>query len=646
MLTWNRQEFGTGTAVGRLRLVAGAAALLALAIGQSVPTVAARVRQEPRTVRLATVSEFPASAKRWALVIGVDDYTDEQITGLRGAANDAKSLSAALVEHAGFPRDQVIRLATGEPAPRLPTRTNILKYLSNLSAVVPKDGLLLVSFSGHGIERGGQAFLLPSDATAGNDVGLLEETAISVVRMHDRIRATGVGQVLVLLDACRNDPTTGRADSTNALSTAYTRGFDFDVANREVQAYATLYATSVGARAYEYVEKRQGYFTWAVVEGLSGAAADANGRVTLSGLIRHVELSVPKRVGVDYGAGKQQRPFARVEGYRADELVVAITATPSVAQVAAALAPAPVVVDPKAVEVALWNAIESSRDATDFENYLKQYPSGSYTSVARAKIKQLRAAAASAEPAVTRPSPASGGPTQPAATRSAVQGGARSFDLGYGGSIEMVLIEAGTFMMGSLNGESDEQPLHQVTISRPYYLGKYEVTQDQWAAVMGTSPSNFKGGNLPVEKVSWDDVQEFLRVLNKKTGGAWRLPTEAEWEYACRAGATGEYSGTLYDMGWYDSNSGSATHPVGQKRPNGWGLYDMHGNVYEWCQDWYGAYTRDEQTDPAGASRGSNRVNRGGSWTYGTANCRSASRGRLAPGYRFDALGFRLAKSL
>lgn len=387
----SRHTLGPHSASRRLRALA-AAALVALAIAAQTPRVLA---QGGRTIRLASVGELPASTKRWALVIGVDEYTDEQITGLRGAANDAQSLASALVSHAGFPADQVIVLATGEPDSRLPTRTNILKRLSNLSAVVPKDGLLLVSFSGHGMERGGQAFLLPSDATAANDVGLLEETAISVVRMHDRIRATGVGQVLVLLDACRNDPTTGRADSTNALTTAYTRGFNFDVANREVEAYATLYATSVGARAYEYVEKRQGYFTWAVVEGLKGAAADSTGRVTLAGLIRHIEQAVPKRVGVDYGAGKLQRPFARIEGYRADELVVAIAASPVAAPGAAAPPPAPVVVDPKVVEIALWNAIESSRDAADFEDYLKQYPSGSYAGVARAKIKQLRASGSS-----------------------------------------------------------------------------------------------------------------------------------------------------------------------------------------------------------------------------------------------------------
>lgn len=312
----------------RRRQVVVALVDILVASSVAMPVGRATGQVDGRTVRLAPVGELPASQKRWALIIGVDEYADEQITGLRRAANDAKALAAALIAHSGFPSDQVIVLATGEPGPRLPTRTNILKRLSNLSAVVPKDGLLLVSFSGHGMEQGGQAFLLPSDTTAADSLKMLESTAVSVSTMHEWIRETGVGQVMVLLDACRHDPTTGRADSTNVLSNAYTRGFEFDVANRGVQAVATIYATSVGARAYEYVEKHQGYFTWAVVEGLSGAAADADGRVTLSGLVWYVQEAVPKRIGVDLGAGKPQRPFASIEGYRADELVLSIAARP------------------------------------------------------------------------------------------------------------------------------------------------------------------------------------------------------------------------------------------------------------------------------------------------------------------------------
>jgi hypothetical protein len=271
-----------------------------------------------------TVRQLPTKAKRFAIVIGVDRYDDTQITTLGGAVNDAKTLANALVQYAGFPSDQVTLLASDQPVERQPTRGNILRRLSNLSAVIPKDGLLLLAFAGHGIERGGQAFLLPSDAQVSNDVDLLEQTAINVKQVKDKIQKTGVGQVLMILDACRNDPV-GRANADNPLTAAYTRGFNFDVRNREVMAFATLYATAVGARAYEYKERKQGYFTWELVEALKGKAANEKGEVTLAGLVKYLQDNVPKRVLLDLGAGKDQRPFAVVEGYKADELVLAVS---------------------------------------------------------------------------------------------------------------------------------------------------------------------------------------------------------------------------------------------------------------------------------------------------------------------------------
>ena len=195
-------------------------------------------------------------------MIGVDKYHDPQISPLKGSDNDARMIADALVRYAGFPQDQVILLSTNQPMERQPTRVNILRRLSNLSTAVPKDGLLLVSFAGHGMERGGQAFLLPSDAQISDQISFLEETAISMNRVKDWIKETGVGQVVLLLDACRNDPG-GRADAPNPLTNAYTNAFNFDVRNREVQAFATVYATGIGQRAYEYTEKKQGYFSWA-----------------------------------------------------------------------------------------------------------------------------------------------------------------------------------------------------------------------------------------------------------------------------------------------------------------------------------------------------------------------------------------------
>jgi len=219
--------------------------------------------------------------------------------------------------------------------------------------------------------------------------------------------------------------------------------------------------------------------------------------------------------------------------------------------------------------------------------------------------------------------------------------------------MEFVLIPAGTFQMGSNDSDAydNEKPVHTVRITQPFYLGKYEVTQGQWQAVMGNNPSKFTGDpNRPVEHVSWDDVQEFVRRLNSREGGAmYRLPTEAEWEYAARAETTTRWSfgddvGQLGRYAWHDQNAGGQTHPVGQLQPNSWGLYDMHGNVWEWVQDWYGGYASGTAVDPAGPSSGSIRVNRGGSWIDSARYCRSAPRIRGAPGDRIVYLGFRLLR--
>jgi formylglycine-generating enzyme required for sulfatase activity len=217
--------------------------------------------------------------------------------------------------------------------------------------------------------------------------------------------------------------------------------------------------------------------------------------------------------------------------------------------------------------------------------------------------------------------------------------------------MEFVLIRAGEFQMGASDGDKDEQPVHTVRISKPFYLGKYEVTQAQWQAVMEKNPSGFTGDpTRPVENVSWEDVQEFIRRLNTKENGVtYRLPTEAEWEYAARAGTTTAYSfgndkSQLSQYAWYGDTSGNQTHPVGKLKPNAWGLYDMHGNVWEWVQDWYGPYTAGAAVEPAGLSSGSRRVVRGGSWDSGASYCRSAYRLYAAPGYRGGGLGFRLLR--
>ncbi|WP_308591763.1 formylglycine-generating enzyme family protein [uncultured Prevotella sp.] len=221
-------------------------------------------------------------------------------------------------------------------------------------------------------------------------------------------------------------------------------------------------------------------------------------------------------------------------------------------------------------------------------------------------------------------------------------------------SIEMVRVEAGTFTMGATaemeNPLINEKPAHQVTLTNDYYIGKYEVTQALWQAVMGNNPSKFKGENLPVEKVSWDDCQEFLSLLNRITSKTFRLPTEAEWEYAARGGNKNrdyQYSGSnnILDVAWCLENSERTTHPVGSKQPNELGIHDMSGNVREWCQDWQNPYLPYSKTNPTGGMGGFRRINRGGSW-YGYASCcRLSYRGADTPDERDYDLGLRLVLS-
>jgi formylglycine-generating enzyme required for sulfatase activity len=231
----------------------------------------------------------------------------------------------------------------------------------------------------------------------------------------------------------------------------------------------------------------------------------------------------------------------------------------------------------------------------------------------------------------------------------------------------LVLIPKGTFMMGSPESEKgrdkDDETQHEVTISKDYYLGVIEVTQGQYEKVMGTNPSHFQkqfirksdSSMYPVEQVSWEDAVDFCKKLSelpeeKKAGRVYCLPTEAEWVYACRAGSKsaysfGETSKSLGDYAWFDRNSKGQTHPVGERKPNAWGLYDMHGNVWEWCSDRYGEYPKVAVSDPVGPREGSVRVLRGGSWCDVAASCRSAIRRRYVPSIRGNDLGFRLALS-
>ncbi|MDE5574441.1 MAG: SUMF1/EgtB/PvdO family nonheme iron enzyme [Bacteroidales bacterium] len=225
----------------------------------------------------------------------------------------------------------------------------------------------------------------------------------------------------------------------------------------------------------------------------------------------------------------------------------------------------------------------------------------------------------------------------------------------YGLNLEMVYVEGGEFEMGATaeqgnDAYDDEKPVRTIKLDG-YHIGKYEVTQAQWKAVMGTEPSYYKGDNLPVEKVSWEEAQEFCRKLSRATGKKYGLPTEAQWEYAARGGNKSQhykYAGgnDIDEVAWYrDGHSGSKTHPVGSKKANELGLYDMSGNVWEWCSDWYGNYDENDTENPQRSANDSRRVNRGGGWDFPAVSCRVSNRDGNTPDERYGDLGFRVACS-
>jgi uncharacterized caspase-like protein len=267
--------------------------------------------------RTELLDDLPAEENRFALVIGVEDYLDERAGKFNYAASDARAVADTLQQRVGFRKDRIVLLATGEPAERQPLRSVILRQLANLPDRVSGDGLLLIYFAGHVVERGGKSYLLPSDALTGNDA-LLAETAVSVDRVKESIRASGAGQVMLFFDAFRKEP-------LGESLVRGTHGLSFDTRNQEAAAFALLLATGVGQRAYESQTKKQGYFTAALIEALKGRAAGGGREVTLDRLVKYLETNVPAATQRDLGADAQQRPLALIEGYQSDELTLAVS---------------------------------------------------------------------------------------------------------------------------------------------------------------------------------------------------------------------------------------------------------------------------------------------------------------------------------
>jgi formylglycine-generating enzyme required for sulfatase activity len=417
---------------------------------------------------------------------------------------------------------------------------------------------------------------------------------------------------LVFLDACRNNP--------------YSRSFRSasDGLSRVTAPTGTLisFATRPGSIAADG-DGRNGLYTGALLQ-----AMDNKGQA-IEQVLKRVVTSVKA------GSRNQQEPW--MEGSIEGEFCFGDCMTTTVAQVG--------VSDDRA----LWDSVKDSRDVNELKAYLAQFPRGVFAGLASKRIKAMEQSGA--------PQVVTTAPSQPVNRPVFSQPGASYKDCD--DCPEMVVIPAGTFLMGSkadpfafasTQPSADEQPQHSVSI-RSFSIGKYEVTQEQWYAVMSTLPSNFKGRALPVEKVSWIDAQEFVQKLSQKTGKRYRLPTEAEWEYAVRAGSQTAFSfgndeTQLGRYAWFSANSGNQTRQVGEKVPNNYGLYDMYDNVWEWTQDcWNENYIGAPTNGSAWVSGDcSQRVLRGGSWNWNAQFMKSAFRGNLNIATRSFNSGFRVAR--
>ena len=604
--------------------------------------------------------------RKWAVIIGVNEYLDPKIPPLRFCVADAHRVFESLTGKSGFDPDHVLLIVDDQAKAHLrPLRVNLETQIGDWLQHAQAADTVVVHFSGHGFvdESTGEGFLGPTDCFQ-ND---LRRTAFPTARLQQMLRDCAARQKLLILDCCH-------AGAVRSGAATGSTGEELSQAFSQAQGLVTLASCRKDEVSYEWETKGQGLFTYFLTEGLGGGADyDRDGVVNVDELYRYTFEKVQLAAQRELNA--RQRPV-RVIGPETEgvfalsrvsvvprPLMDAVTALFTVReedQSGRLMSGAEVELYYRESESSRLEALGSGQtDAGGMAQIpvtltLAQQARGSFGVQVRLgsasrtyrldQFPQTRSFALyvpRAVPPSPSPKPMPPGP-KPGATLETSIG------------MKLLLIPAGEFQMGSPESDtkaySSEKPQHPVRITQPFYLGVTEVTQEQYERVMGTNPSNFKGSELPVETVSWEDAVEFCRKLSAKVGRPYRLPTEAEWEYACRAGSRtkwsfGDAESSLGEYAWYSSNSGSTTHPVGEKKPNAWGLCDMHGNVWEWCSDWYGEYASAAVSDPSGATAGSNRVLRGGGWNYGPGYCRSAYRRSVAPGSRYDSLGFRVASS-
>ena len=544
-------------------------------------------------------------ARRVALVIGNAAYADSPLTN---PGNDARDMAQALTR-IGFN----VTMLTDR------NRAQMTQAIRNFGLAAAGAETALFYFAGHGVQVRGKNYLIPTGQRFA-DEGEVEADAVDVNTVLGRMEQARASVSVVILDACRNNPLA--RDGRNVA-----RG----LARMEAPSGALVaFAAQPGAEAIDG-SGRNGLYTKYLLRHIETAG------LTAEQMFKRV------RADVERESGRRQSPREETSLTGADFFFKPVPG--SVVAQATALKPE-VLVNDAQIEQQAWSAAQSGNTAAGYSAYLEEFPKGRFAAAARVARASL-----AATPAVAQVSPAA--PALTSQPTSPVAQAAGQVIKDCVDCPEMVAIPAGSFEMGSTES-ADEQPVHRVNVPA-FLLGRTEVTQGQWIAVMGNNPSrsNNCGMDCPVENIDWNDAQEFARKLSQKTGKTYRLPSEAEWEYAARARSIGKWSFgdeeyKLGDYAWFSRNSKLATLTVAQKRPNAFGLYDTHGNVWEWVQDvWHGDY----QGAPSDGSSWFNggdqamRVRRGGAWINSPRNLRSAYRNLYATGHRDDYTGLRIARS-
>jgi formylglycine-generating enzyme required for sulfatase activity len=526
-------------------------------------------------VALPLLGQEP-SGKKFALLVGVTKYQHPKLRPLKFCQNDVVELGK-LLQADGYKVTVLCETAGVNDSAKAPTRKNIETHLRQvLEQAKAREDTILVGLAGHGIQFEDQkdSFFCPMDAKP-----FADETAtmLSIGKLYDQLDRSFAGTKVILVDACRDDPTQNRGRS----------GINGDQAPRPPRGVAVLFSCAAGEMAFEHEVYGHGVFFHHVLEGLRGKAKNPQGRVTFASLADHVANAVSEDVPRLIGGGAQQSPNMKADVIRQPVLL--------------------------------------------------------------AKIG---------------PAPQGKPPAEPKPPSKVEAGPVITNDIG----MKLAYIAPGKFMMGSPLAEAfrnDDEHQHEVEITKGFYMGVHEVTQEEYEKVMGNNPSEAKGGKLPVERISWDHALQFCKKLSdlpeeKGAGRVYDLPTEAQWEFACRAGAKTpfHFGATLSsqqanfngDYPYGPAPKGpnlEKTTAVGSYPRNAWGLFDMHGNVWEWCKDWYAKdyYQNGPAKDAPGPADGTVRVLRGGCWDASAGSCRAAHRYFLTPDDRGNGIGFRVVTS-